>query len=69
MQQHAHLARLCRRSTIPLTLFAEWTGPTTPNAGTIHDAQAAIGFSTLFLGHKLLPCWTAQRSVRLEKKI
>jgi len=69
MQQHAHLARLCRRSSIPLTLLAEWTRPATPNASAIHDAQAATGFSTLLLGHKLLPSGTAQGSVRLERKV
>lgn len=34
MQQHAHLARLCRRTAIPLTLLAQRTRTTTANAGS-----------------------------------
>ena len=33
MQQYADLARLCRRSTIPLTRLSQWTGTTTANTG------------------------------------
>lgn len=49
MQQHADLARLCRGTSIPLTLFTERTRPTTVNAGTIHHAQAPISFSALLM--------------------
>src|SRR2546430_190903 len=54
MQQHTDLARLCRRTAIPLTLLAQRTGTTTVNAGAIHHAQAAIGFSTVFMREQLL---------------
>jgi hypothetical protein len=69
MQQHAHLARLGRCAAIPLTLLAQRTGTTTANAGAIHDAQAAIGFSALLVRDQLLVSGTAQRPIRLEYKI
>jgi hypothetical protein len=54
MQQHAHLTRLCRRSAIPLTLLPQRAGTTTANAGTIHHAQTAIGFSAVFMRKQFL---------------
>lgn len=69
MQQDTHLARLFGRTAIPLALLAERAGTATANAGCIQHTQAAIGFSTLLLGTKLLPCWTAQRSVGPEGKV
>ncbi len=38
MQQHTHLAWLCRCSAIPLTLFAQRAGTTAANASTIDHA-------------------------------
>src|SRR6266699_4397169 len=69
MQQHTDLARFCRRSAIPLTLLTQRTGTTTADAGRIHHAQTAIGFWTPFLGVKRLSCWTAESSIRLERKV
>jgi hypothetical protein len=69
MEQHADLAWLCGRAVIPLTLFAQRTRAATVNAGRIDDAQAAIGFSTLLLGTKLLVCWTAECPAWLESEI
>jgi hypothetical protein len=69
MQQDADLARLCRRTAIPLTLLAQPTGTATANAGTIHDAQAAIGFSAVFMRDQLLVSRATQRPVGLESKV
>ena len=49
MQQHAHLARLCRRPAIPLALLAQGTGTTTTDTGRIDHAQASIGFLAPFV--------------------
>jgi hypothetical protein len=54
MQQDAHLARLRGCATLPLTLFAQWAGTTTADTGSIHDAQASIAFSALFMRDQLL---------------
>jgi len=43
-EPHADLTRLFGGTTLPLTLVAQRTGTTTADAGTIHDAQASIGF-------------------------
>ncbi|MGH9830386.1 MAG: hypothetical protein ACREDR_44840, partial [Blastocatellia bacterium] len=69
MQQHADLARLCGGVAVPLTLFAERTGTTTANTGSIHDTQASIGFSALFMRDQLLSSRTPQRPIRLKSKI
>ena len=69
MQQHADLARLCRRSPIPLTLLAQSTGTTTADAGGIHHAQAAIGFRAPFVNRKGLIGRTAQRAIGLESEV
>src|SRR5260370_39634674 len=69
MQQHADLAWLCRRSAIPLTLLAQRTRTTTADAGSIHHAQAAIGFLAPFACRKGLIGRTAQRSIRLESEV
>lgn len=54
MQQDTDLARLYGGSTIPLALLAQGTETTTANTGSIDHAQAAIGFSTVFMWEKLL---------------
>ena len=69
MQEHADLARLFGGVTIPLALLAQRAGTTIANTGGIHHAQAAISLSTMLLGHKRLPCWTAQHPVGLERKV
>jgi hypothetical protein len=38
MQQDTHLARLCGRAAIPLTLLAQWTRAAVANAGSIDHA-------------------------------
>lgn len=69
MHEHADLARFCRGVTIPLTLLAQWAGPTTPDAGCIHHAQAPIGFTTLLLDMKLLVGWTMECPIYLDREI
>ena len=69
MQQHAHLAWLCRRTAIPLTLLAQGTGTTTANAGAIHHAQTAIGFSALLMREQLLVGGATQRPIGSENKV
>jgi hypothetical protein len=69
MQQHTYLARLCRGVALPLTLFAEWARAAVANAGRIDHAQTAISLSTPLLRAKWLPCWTAQRPIRLQRKV
>ncbi len=54
---------------IPLTLLAQRAGATTANAGRLDHAQAAIGFSTLLMGVKRLPCWAPERPIGLERKV
>ena len=69
MQQDADLARLGRRTAMPLTLLAQGTGTTTANAGAIHHAQAAIGFSALLMREQLLGSLAPQRPIGLESKV
>ncbi len=69
MEEHADLARLCGGGAISLASLAEWTGAATADTGRVHDAQAAIGFSTPLMGKKRLPCWTPERPIGLEGKI
>jgi hypothetical protein len=69
MQEDAHLARLCRRPAIPLTLLAQLAGTTTANAGTIPYAQASIDFATLLLDTKLLAGWTMECPIWLDREI
>ena len=69
MQQHAHLARLCRRIAIPLTLLAQRTRAAVANAGRIDHAQTAIDLAAPLLGMKRLPCGTEERPIRLERKV
>jgi hypothetical protein len=69
MQQNTDLARLLGGLALPLALLAQRTRTTPADAGSIHHAQAAIGFSTLLMDTKLLVCWTAKGSVWLEREI
>jgi hypothetical protein len=69
MEKHADLARLRRGTAIPLTPLAQGTEATTANASPIHDAQAPIGFSALFMCGKFLISGATQRSIRLERKV
>lgn len=69
MQEYAHLAWLRGLAAIPLTLLAQRARAATANAGSIHDAQASIGFSTPLLGDQRAPCWTAERPIGLERKV
>src|SRR5579875_2716376 len=69
MHQHADLPWLCRGGATPLTLLAQRTGPTTPNAGGIHQPQAAIGFLAPFVNRKFLMSRTVQRAIGLEGEV
>ena len=69
MQQHADLAWLFGRVAMPLALFAQGAGAAAADTGRVHDAQAAIGFSTPFMSKKRLPCWTPERPIGLERKV
>ena len=69
MQENTHLARLRGFAAIPLTLLAQQAGAAAAETGCVHDAQAAIGFSTPFMGKKRLPCWTPERPIGLERKV
>ncbi len=69
VQQHADLARLLGGAALPLALLAQRTGTTTADAGSIHDAQASIGFSALLMRDQLLISRAPQRPIRLESKV
>ena len=69
MQEHAHLARLLGGGAIPLTLLAQRARATTADAGSIHDTQAPIGFSALFMREQLLVSGALQRPIRLESEV
>ena len=69
MQEHADLARLRISAAIPLALLAQRTGTTPADAGSIHDAQASIGFSALLMRDQLLGSRAPQRPIGLESKV
>ena len=69
VQQHADLARLLGGAALPLALLAQRTGTTTADAGSIHDAQASIGFSALLMRDQLLGSRAPQRPIGLESKV
>ncbi len=69
MQQHTHLAWLGSGAAIPLALCAQRAGTTTANAGAIHHAQAAIGFSAVLMREQLLGSLATQRPIGLESKV
>src|SRR6266699_7134153 len=69
MQQDAHLTWFRGGPTLPLALLAQRTGTTTADAGSIHDAQASIGFSALLMWDQLLGSLAPQRPIGLESKV
>ena len=69
MQEHADLARLGRRTPIPLALLTKRTGAATLDAGSVHHTQAAIGFSAVFMWSQVLVCRAPKCSIGLERKI
>ena len=69
MQQHADLAWFPGGAALPLALRAQRTGAATADAGPIHDAQASISFSALFMREKLLVSGALQRPIRLESEV
>jgi hypothetical protein len=69
MQEHAHLARLCRGVAFPLTLLAERTRAAIANTSRIHHAHTSVSFPTPLLDSKRLPCRTPERSIGLERKV
>ena len=62
-------ARLLGGAALPLALLAQRTGATTADAGSIHDAQAPVGFSALLMRKQRLFSRTPQRPIRLETKV
>jgi len=69
MQQPTSLAWFLGGAALPLALRAQRTGAATADAGPIHDAQAAIGFSAVFMREKLLVSGALQRPIRLESEV
>lgn len=69
MQQNADLAWLVGGGALPLALCAQRTGTATVEASPIHDAQAASGLCTAFMGEELLVSGAAQRPIRLESEV
>jgi hypothetical protein len=69
MQQHADLAWLFGSAAVPLTLLAQWAGATMANAGSIHDTQAPIGFSAVFMWDEFLRSRAPQGPIRLKSKV
>jgi hypothetical protein len=69
MQQYTDLAGLRGFTALPLALLAQRTGTATANAGSIHDAQASVGFSALLMGDQLLVSGTTQRPIGLESEV
>lgn len=69
MQKDANLTGLARLAAIPLALLTERTGAATVNAGSVHDTQAAIGFSALLMREQVLPSRTSERSIGLQREV
>lgn len=68
MEHETDLARLVGGAALPLALGAQPTRTARVEAGPIDDAQAAIGFSALFMGDKQLVSRASQRPIRLERE-
>jgi hypothetical protein len=66
---HSRGLRLRGRVAMPLTLLAQRTRAAVAHASRIHHAQTAIGLPTPLLRVKRLSCWTAERPIRLERKV
>ena len=69
MQQHADLAWFLGGAALPLTLRTQRTGAATADAGSIHDTQASISFSALFMRDQLLVSGAPQRVIGLQSKV
>ncbi len=69
MQQHADLAWLFGGAAIPLTLLAQWARAAMANTGSIHDAQAPVGFSAVLMGDEFLLSRAPQCPIRLKSKV
>jgi hypothetical protein len=69
MQQHTHLAWLCDRAPIPLTVLAQRARAAGTNTGRIDHPQTSVRFPTPLLDAKRLPCWTLERPIGLERKV
>lgn len=69
MQQDTDLARLLGGLALPLTLLAQGTGTATADAGSIHQTQAPLGFSTVFMREQVLVSRTAQCRIGLQNKV
>ena len=69
MQQHADLAWFRGVAALPLALLPFRTGTTTADAGSVHDAQAPVSFSAVFMRGQFLICRASKRSIGLERKI
>jgi hypothetical protein len=69
MQDSADPTRFFRRGAMSLTGEAQGTGATVGDAGGIQDPQRPILFGATFLRIQGGPVPTAQRAVRLRKKV
>ena len=69
MEQQAYLTRLGSGAALPLTLVAQRAGAATADAGSIHDAQASIGFSALLMRDQRMSSLATQRPIGLESKV
>lgn len=65
MEQHTDLAWLFGGIALPLALLTERAGTTTVNA----EPQASMSLLPPLLEYERAACWTAQRSIGLERKI
>lgn len=69
LQEQADLARLRGVAAQPLALLPFRTGTTTADAGSLHDAQAPVNFSVVFMRGQFLIYRAPKRSIGLESKI
>lgn len=69
MQEHAHPARLPGVPGMPLALLAQPTGTAVAYLSGIDHTQAPIGVAAMFRRRERLPGRTAQRPIRLARKV
>jgi hypothetical protein len=69
MQPQTDPTRLCRLSSVPLTLLAQGADTTVSNPGGVEYPQRAILLGALLARVQRLACWTPQCSVGLEGKV
>lgn len=69
MQQQTDPARLCRLSSVPLTLLAQGADTAVSDPGGVEYSQRAIVLGALLSRVQRLACWTAERPVGLEGKV